>query len=254
MRDALTRVRVVLLRPAHPGNIGAVARVMGNMGLSDLRLVAPLVFPSPIASARAAGADHILERAQVVERLDDALADCTWVVGATARARTQQASSLAPDAAMAELLDARHTHVALLFGPERSGLDNDALRRCQRTTRISVDPAFTSLNLAAAVTVMLYELRRQAGQLSDGPSELAGHNTAADAPGTASELRFLVEHLRRVVERSSTDPARAASVVKKLTRMLNRAAPEHGEVQLLRGLLTSAEARLIAESDAPKHA
>jgi TrmH family RNA methyltransferase len=236
----------VLLRPEHPGNIGAVARAMANMGLSDLRLVAPHEFPSPVASARASGADHILSAAHVVPSLDDAIGDCSWVVGATARARVQQVEERAPDAAMSELLHARHAHVALLFGPEGSGLDNDALERCHRVTRIPVDATFSSLNLAAAATVMLYELRRQAEHALAIAANSTDDSDASARPGTVEEMRYLVEHLRAVLERTASDPARAASVVKRLTRMLNRAAPEHGEVQLLRGLLSSVDQALDA--------
>lgn len=234
---ALARVRVVLLRPEHPGNIGAVARAMANMGLSDLCLVAPREFPSPLATAMAAGADHVLGHAEVVASLDEALAPCSWVVGATARARVHQVEQRAPEEAMAELLHPRHARVAMLFGPEGSGLDNEALERCQRVTRIPVDAAFTSLNLAAAVTVLCYELRRQAAALHEVPGALPV--SAAELPATAHEMRHLIDHLRAVVQRGNEDPERAAAVMRKLTRLLNRAAPEHGEVQLMRGLLSA---------------
>jgi tRNA (cytidine32/uridine32-2'-O)-methyltransferase len=235
---ALARVRVVLLRPEHPGNIGSVARAMANMGLSDLCLVAPREFPSPVAKAMAAGADHILARAEVVASLDEALAQCSWVVGATARARVNQVEQRAPEQAMAELLHPRHARVAMLFGPEGSGLDNDALERCQRVTRIPVDAAFSSLNLAAAVTVLCYELRRQAAVLHEAPGDLPV--PPAQRPATGEELRHLIDHVREAVEQGGEDPERAAAAMKKLTRLLNRAAPEHGEVQLLRGLLKEA--------------
>lgn len=232
---ALSRVRVVLLRPEHPGNIGSVARAMANMGLSDLCLVGPHEFPSPVATAMAAGAHHILDKASVVASLDEALAACTWVVGATARARVHQVEQRGPEEAMAELLQPQHARVAMLFGPEGSGLDNPSLERCQRVTRIPVDPGFSSLNLAAAVTVLCYELRRQSLLLGEVPSEQPASN--AQRPATSEELRHLVEHVRHVVEQTTADPERAATVMKKLTRLLNRATPEHGEVQLLRGLL-----------------
>jgi TrmH family RNA methyltransferase len=233
---ALARVRVVLVRPEHPGNIGSVARAMANMGLSDLHLVAPREFPSLTATAMAAGADHLLSGAHVVAQLDDALAGCSWVVGATARARAHRVEQRAPEEAMAELLQPQHARVALLFGSESRGLDNDALERCQRVTRIPVDAAFSSLNLAAAVTVLCYELRRQATAQSPSPvSELVPRERR---PATADELRHLIDHLRAVVDQRSETPTRAASVMKRLARLLHRAAPDHGDVQLLRGLLT----------------
>lgn len=235
LTHALARVRVVLLRPEHPGNIGSVARAMANMGLSDLCLVAPHEFPSPMATAMAAGADHVLKNVQLAANLDEAVAECTWVVGATARARVHQVEQRDPEEAMAELLQPRHQRVAMLFGPEGSGLDNESLERCQRVTRIPVDAGFSSLNLAAAVTVLCYELRRQATLLGVAPSELHGPN--GERPATSDELRHLIEHVRQVVEQASADPERAATAMVKLTRLLNRAAPERGEVQLLRGLL-----------------
>lgn len=232
----LARVRVVLLRPEHPGNVGAVARAMANMGLSDLCLVAPHDFPSPVTHAMAAGADHVLSNIQVVATLDEALAPCSWVVGATARARVHQVEQRAPEEAMAELLDPQHARVALLFGPEGSGLDNEALERCQRVTRIPVDPGFSSLNLAAAVTVLCYELRRQAAARGEVPRD---EPSPTQRPATGEELRHLIDHVRSVVERTTTEPERVAGTMKKLTRLLNRAAPEQAEVQLLRGLLKS---------------
>ena len=157
----LDYIRVVLVQPTHPGNIGAAARAMANMGVAELVLVQPRDFPSPEATARAAGADHILDNAVVVDDLDQAIADCALVIGASARSRTIQWPQLPPAKAMKKAAQtARHARVALLFGRESRGLTNLELERCHYLVRIPVDPAFPSLNIAAAVMVLLYELRR----------------------------------------------------------------------------------------------
>ena len=157
----LDYIRVVLVQPTHPGNIGAAARAMANMGVAELVLVQPRDFPSPEATARAAGADHILDNAVVVDDLDEAIADCALVIGASARSRTIQWPQLPPAKAMKKAAQtARHARAALLFGRESRGLTNRELERCHYLVRIPVDPAFPSLNIAAAVMVLLYELRR----------------------------------------------------------------------------------------------
>jgi len=157
----LDYIRVVLIQPSHPGNIGATARAMGNMGISNLILVNPADFPSPIANARAAGADLILENARVVETLDEAIADCELVIGTTARSRSIQWPEVSPSVAAERVVTSLPRSTALLFGRESSGMTNEELERCQYLIRIPVDEAFSSLNLGSAVTVILYELRKQ---------------------------------------------------------------------------------------------
>ena len=163
----LDYIRVVLVQPTHPGNIGATARAMANMGVNNLALVQPRDFPAAEATARAAGADHILDNAVVVDDLDQAIADCALVIGASARPRAIEWPQLSPARAMekaAHTATARHAHAALLFGRESRGLTNRELDRCHYLVRIPADPAFPSLNIASAAMVLLYELRKRDGK------------------------------------------------------------------------------------------
>ena len=163
--DALANVRVVLVAPTHPGNVGAVARAMRTMGLRDLRLVRPRRFPSAEATERAAGAFDVLDRARVVDDLPAALADCRWAVAATARPRRLEWGRLDPEEAGRELVRRASTGpVAAVFGRESAGLSNDEIDRCQAVLRIPTDPGFRSLNVAVAVQIAAYEIARAAAR------------------------------------------------------------------------------------------
>ena len=185
--NALDYIRVVLLEPTHPGNIGAAARAMANMGLRHLALVNPREFPSAQATARAAGADAILENAAVAAQLDHAIADCALVVGASARLRSIEWPLLPPAAAMRKVAAAAASGApaALLFGRESRGLTNRELDRCHYLVRIPANPDFSSLNLAAAVMVLCYELRQAALGLEGGGGR--GGGTGAGARAGASD-------------------------------------------------------------------
>ena len=193
-------VRIVLVETSHPGNIGAAARAMKTMGLDELVLVAPRDFPSADATARASGADDVLARAGVVDSLGDAIADCGFVAGASARLRKLSWPVVDPRAGAAALCEhARHTKVAIVFGPEHSGLTNEDLGRCNQVVHIPANPAYSSLNVAMAVQVLCYELRmaaleRPVGNGSTAPEaepDTALRDTTEatglrDAPGVAS--------------------------------------------------------------------
>lgn len=240
---ALDKIRVVLMEPEHPGNIGATARSMANMGLSRLTLVAPLDFPSPVASARASGAESLLDGAVVVDTLDQAIADCSLVVGATARERSVQWPSMSPEDAMHRMLSGPHDAAALIFGRESSGLTNEELERCHFLTRIPVSEGFPSLNLGSAVTVMAYELRRQA--LAHEPSEAA----SGEQPCSAEELRHFYAHLETLLDRTDFGGPPSPRRLRVFRRMFNRIEMLRPEVQLMRGLFGSIEAKLNDDSD-----
>ena len=173
-------IRIVLVGTTHPGNIGAAARAMKNMGVSELTLVKPRYFPHDEAVARASGAEDILENATVVAKLEEALHDCIYVVGASARSRSIDWPCLNPrDCAVKLHLESARGVVAAVFGPEKSGLSNAQLDRCDTLLRIPTNPEFSSLNVAMAVQVLTYELR--AAQ-SDAPAEFV-----ADAPAATGE-------------------------------------------------------------------
>ena len=152
-------IRVVLVDPNHPGNIGAVARAMKNMGLSELHLVRPKAFPHAEATARASGADDVVDAARVHEEFADAIADCGLVVGTSARQRHLPWDLVEPRECAQEIAAAAQVgNVAVVFGSEKYGLLNADLARCNRLVTIPTASEYASLNLAMAVQVIVYEL------------------------------------------------------------------------------------------------
>jgi tRNA/rRNA methyltransferase/tRNA (cytidine32/uridine32-2'-O)-methyltransferase len=237
--SALGRVHVVLVGTTHPGNIGAAARAMKTMGLERLTLVAPLRFPDPEATTRASGADDLLERARVVDDLDAALAPCRLVVGTSARARSLRWPEWDPRLAARRLLEAVGAggEVALVFGRERTGLSNAELERCHALVRIPANPDFASLNLAAAVQLMAWELRVAAGDALWGE-----RYEDPDPPATAAELAHLYSHAERaLVALEFLDPDNPKQLMRRLRRLCARARPSSREVEILRGILAAAE-------------
>jgi tRNA (cytidine32/uridine32-2'-O)-methyltransferase len=229
-------VRIVLVDTSHPGNIGATARAMKTMGLTDLALVRPRYFPSDEAAARAAGADDILSAAHVCESLGEAISDCGWVVGASARLRTVALPVVDPrECATTIWRRVLENRAAILMGPEQSGLTNDDLARCQQLVHIPAAPGYSSLNLAMAVQVLCYELRMSA------PGREAPQGPSGDAPlATAAELEGLHEHLERLLTESGfLHPAHQKQVKLKLRRIFHKATLDQNELNILRGMLTS---------------
>ncbi len=240
---ALDYIRVVLIQSTHPGNIGATARAMANMGVSDLVLVDPADFPSPVATARAAGADHVLDKARVVSTLDEAIADCALVIGSTARLRSIQWPEKTPEEAAAEIGEEFVSQgdaapIALLFGRESSGMTNGELERCRFLVRIPVEESFSSLNLASAVLVMLYELRKSLVSREIAP--VAG----GDRLASAEEMRHFYDHLQAFVTRIEFSDGRSSKLHRKMTRLFNRVSMYTQEVKMLRGMFRSVENKL----------
>lgn len=228
-------IRIVLVGTTHPGNIGAAARAMKNMGLSDLALVNPRFFPHDEASARASGATDILDNALVVKSLADALADCVYVAGASARSRTISWPSMGPrDCAERMIMESKNGKVAAVFGPEKTGLHNDDLDLCHTLLTIPTDPGFSSLNLAMAVQVLAYELR--VASIAD-----AGPVFESEAPpATSEEMEHFYKHLEQVVaDIGFLDPANPRHLMRRLRRLFIRARPDKNEVNILRGILTA---------------
>ncbi len=229
-------IRIVLVGTTHPGNIGAAARAMKNMGLTDLALVRPRYFPDKEATARASGAEDLLDRATVVETLEEAIADCVYVAGASARSRAINWPCLdARDAAAKLLEESAKGPAAAVFGPEKSGLSNADLDHCDTLLTIPADPAFSSLNLAMAVQVLSYELR--AAQTSRQPQY------EADAPlATSAELEHFYRHLERVLtDIRFLDPDNPRHLMRRLRRLFIRARPDKNELNILRGVLTAVD-------------
>jgi TrmH family RNA methyltransferase len=234
-------IRVVLVETSHPGNIGAAARAMRAMGLEQLVLVNPARYPHADASARAAGADGLLTRARVVPDLASAVADCAWVVATSARPRHLRWPEVDPRGFAREALArAQRAPVAVVFGRESSGLSNGELDRCHALLRLPAVAAFSSLNLAAAVQVVAYEIRLAC---------LVGRREAAGAaPGTdgeqvtQAEMESFYAHLERVlVTIGYLDPDKPRLLSRRLRRMFNRMQPDRAELNILRGILSDVE-------------
>lgn len=237
MRDKriLDAIRIVLVEPTHPGNIGAVARAMKTMGLSRLHLVRPKSFPSAEATARAAGADDILFDAAIHDDFISAIGRCGWVVGTTARSRRLPAEELSPDQCAARALEkAAHSDVALVFGRESSGLSNKEIERCHGMVTIPTAPAFASLNIASAVQVLGYEIRRQL--LPSPAAKVTGL-----APATVENTeRFYVSLEQTLTVIGYLDPEAPKQLMRRLRRLFGRANPDAVELNILMGILSAA--------------
>jgi TrmH family RNA methyltransferase len=236
-------VRIVLVETSHPGNVGAVARAMKTMGLHDLALVAPRVFPHADATARAAGADDLLVNARVTQDLNSAIADCHYVVGASARTRANRWEILDPRTA-AETIVARPPgeHCAIVMGPEQSGLTNADLARCHALVHIPTAPEYRSLNIAMAVQVLCYELRMAAlARSSSEPLSQPAHHEAP--PATSAEVEgFQVQLENALVGSGFLHPSHPTELKRKLRRLFLRAGLDKKEVNILRGAIASLEA------------
>ena len=235
---ALDRIRVVLSRTSHPGNIGAAARAMKNMGLRDLWLVAPESFPDEVATARASGAADLLESARVVGTLQEALADTVFSAALTARRRELSLPRMqARDAARELVARSSDGIVALVFGNETSGMTNEEVGLCSLPVTIPTDPEFSSLNLGAAVQVLSYELRMAAlGEAVAAPADVQAE------PATHADFEGFMSHLERVVTASGFhDPANPKRLLPRMRRLFNRVRLEKEEVAILRGMLTTFE-------------
>lgn len=237
---SLADVRIVLVEPSHPGNIGGVARAMKNMGLRSLYLVAPTAFPDAEADARAAAATDVLASARVCTSLDEALEDCSLVIGTSARARTIAWPQLDPAACAHKLLaHSRTSSPALLFGRERTGLTNAELDRCHYVVEIPADPRFPSLNLACAVQVLAYELRVASLQV---PADAEIQEDQAAPLASQEDLQRFYRHLEEVlIEIAFLNPAHPRKLMRRLMRLFNRAGLDQNELNILRGILTAVQ-------------
>jgi tRNA (cytidine32/uridine32-2'-O)-methyltransferase len=232
-------IRIVLVEPSHPGNIGACARAMKNMALEELVLVRPKLFPHPEATARASGADDVLARARVVATLADAIEGCGFIAATTSRHRDRNFRIVDARAAAARLTgEAMQAPVAVLFGAERTGLTNDELEAAHLLVRIPADENYLSLNLAMAVQIVAYELFCAGAP----PPPLEPRTVPLAA---AAELALLYEHWAAVLEevdfRDRTESG--THLMARLRRLLQRAEPDKNEVNILRGFLTAVQRR-----------
>lgn len=227
-------IRIVLCQTSHPGNIGSTARAMKTMGLSRLYLVRPKHFPDGEANSLAVNAADLLDTAVVTQTLEEALADCQFVIGVSGKQRSLSQQVITVREAAAEVKNiAAHQEVALVFGTEMSGLSNEEADRCHMLATIPANPEYTSLNLAQAVQIMCYELRMAitTGELhyQEKPAELASQQ----------DLERFYEHMREVLEQIGyINPRAPKKLFERLRRLYGRTRLEKEEVNLLRGILT----------------
>jgi tRNA (cytidine32/uridine32-2'-O)-methyltransferase len=234
-------LRIVLVRPTHPGNVGATARAMKNMSLRNLYLVEPENFPSAQASDRAVGADDLLRNASICASLDEALVGCHLVIGTSARQRRIEWPALDPESCARRLVEgAQNGPVALLFGQERMGLLNAELDRCHYVVTIPADKEYSSLNLACAVQILAYEIHRA---MHSGTTAMAGGADVRDGrPVSAEEMQRFYRHLEDVLQQIEfLDPENPRLLMRRLMRLFNRAGPDHNEMNILRGILTAVQ-------------
>lgn len=238
----LENVRIVLVNTSHPGNIGAVARAMKNMGLRDLCLIAPERFPHGQARAMAANARDVLEQASVVATLDEAIHDCHLVIGTSARERSIPWPLLdARECADMVWRERSASKIAILFGREDSGLTNEELQRCNYHLHIPTSEEYGALNIAAAVQIVCYELRMRLLAESTSPNQsITSAKSEWDVEfATAQEVELLFKHLEEaMIEVGFLDPKAPRQLMTRLRRLYSRVRLDHMEVQMLRGMLT----------------
>src|SRR5438270_4854534 len=233
-------IRIVLVTPSHAGNIGAAARAMKNMALGELVLVGPKQFPHAEASARASGADDVLQCARLVGSLAEALAGCGFVAATTSRDRDQYFRVIDVREAAARIVsESRRAPAAVVFGAERTGLTNEELESAHALVRIPASAAYPSLNLAMAVQLVAYELFRA------GSSETHAVAPAGPPLAGAEGLGRLYAHFAQVIdgdefrERSQS----GTHLMERIRRFLQRAELDQNEVNILRGILTAVQSR-----------
>jgi len=234
----LDNIRFVLVGTTHPGNIGAAARAMKTMGLSNLHLVTPKIYPSAEATARASGADDVLARAVVHDTLDSALEGCQQVYGMSARLRHLPVPVVNPREAVSQIQQFQDdAQIAIIFGREHSGLTNEELDRCQYLVNIPANTEYSSLNLAAAVQVLAYELK-----MSFDPSIEVGRVGEEREEINAEDLEHLYGHFEQSLTTIGfLDPEKPKNLMRRLRRLFNRADLDRNELQILHGILRAAE-------------
>lgn len=236
----LNRVKIILVGTSHPGNIGSAARAMKTMGLSQLVLVSPQKFPHHNAIEMASGAIDILEEAEVVETLQEALEDVHLGIGSSARPRGIQLPMLTMDEFAPHIANQKNdANIAIVFGRERTGLTNEELACCDFHTMVPTNPEYGSLNLSQAVQLFCYELRQQ--YLRQNPEEMPQEKQLQLA--TSDELERMFAHLEETLlltDFLATDQPN--KVMAKLRRLFKRAHLEDTDVNLLRGIFSSVKA------------
>jgi tRNA (cytidine32/uridine32-2'-O)-methyltransferase len=236
-----SNIKIVLVNTAHPGNIGGAARAMKNMGLSELFLVEPREYPAPRAVWRAAGAREVLTHATVVDSVDEAIADCSLVIGTSARERRIPWPLINPrECGVRVWAEAQKHKVALLFGREDRGLTNDELQKCHYHVHIPSNPEYSSLNLATAVQVLAYEIRM--ASLANENGDLPDLAEWDQPLVNAEDLENFHNHLAETMaELDFYDPENPKQLLTRMRRLFNRLRMDQMEVSILRGLLSAVQ-------------
>ena len=216
---------------------------MKTMALSSLVLVNPKEYPHADATARASGADDILAQARVCSDIDTALADCQLVIGASARTRSIPCPVISPaQCARLAFAASQAGRVAILFGCEQSGLSNAEIDRCHKLVQIPANPRYSSLNLAAAVQIICYEIFVAAN--AD-----AAVDVDLQAMVSAAEMERFYQHLEdTLIALEFLDPDNPRQLMRRLRRLFNRARPDENEVNILRGMLSAAQSAVKQQS------
>lgn len=237
-------VRIVLVNPSHPGNIGAAARAMKTMCLDQLVLVEPQDFPDPRAIWRSAGARDVVEQARVVQTLDEAIGDCDLVIGTSARDRRIPWPLVDARSCAGKILDEPLTSkVAIMFGREDSGLTNDELQRCHLHVHVKTNENYGSLNLSMAVQILCYEIRM--ASLAAGPASASPDSEIDewDAPfADSADVERFHQHLAQTLaDIEFFDPANPKQLLTRLRRLFARIRLDRMELNILRGILTAVQ-------------
>jgi TrmH family RNA methyltransferase len=229
-------VRIVLIDPSHPGNIGSVARAMKNMALSDLVLVRPRSFPHAEANALAAGADDVLSGARIVDTVAEAISDCAFIAGTTSRPRSYYWEFTTPRDVAARVVALAHDNrCALLFGSERYGLATEDLNHCNVLVRIPANPEYCSLNLAMSVQLLSYELFMAREQPQS--------HTQLELPlAPSGDVEHFYTHLHQVMNEIDFED-RTGHLMERMRRLFNRAQLDRNELNILRGFLSAVQGR-----------
>jgi tRNA (cytidine32/uridine32-2'-O)-methyltransferase len=233
-------IKIVLVGTTHPGNIGATARAMKTMGLRQLVLVEPKIFPDADATARASGADDILAEAIIHQTFQEAISDCHFVFGTSTRNRSIPWPLHTPAQAAEQAVNmmVEDSTVAIVFGRESSGLANEELELCNAMIQIPTDAEFSSLNIASAVQIIAYEIRKNLLEIGS-ESEQATEKTP---PANADQIQQLYEHLQQcLIDIDYFDPDKPRRLMRRLKRIINRSHLDVNEYNIARGILSAAQ-------------
>ena len=235
--DLQIKIKIILVETSHPGNIGAVARAMKNMGLHQLVLVNPLCSIDETAFARSSGAQDILQKITVEDTLEDAIKNCNTVYAASARSRNIDWPTFNPSECSSRILnDSIECETAVVFGPEQSGLKNEHIDLCDALLYIPVNPKFSSLNLAMAVQIFCYQLRMN---YIEGKVESINRE---ESLATVNEMENFYNHLEKLlIESEFLDPKNPRFLMRRIRKLFAKASIDKNEVNILRGILTAFE-------------